>query len=127
MGGLEVSAGLTLGLELGQLITQGVIGLFQVPFLEFHALHVFCQGADLGLMLVGWALVRRRRWIESRTQLQAAQTSTSSSSPHFLLHLPPDAGSRATPLETLALDSLGSEGSIPCAFSSLAWTLSCFP
>lgn len=50
-----------MGLELGQLITQGVIGLFQVPFLEFHALHVFCQGADLGLMLVGWGLVRRIR------------------------------------------------------------------
>ena len=78
-----------MGLELGQLITQGVIGLFQVPFLEFHALHVFCQGADLGLMLVGWGLVRRIRWIEPRTQLQAAQTSTSSSSPPFLLHLPP--------------------------------------
>jgi hypothetical protein len=42
-----------LGLEFGQLVTQGVIGLFQVPFLEFHALHVFRQGADLGLMLVG--------------------------------------------------------------------------
>lgn len=73
MGGLEVSEGLTLGLELGQLITQGVIGLFQVPLLQLHTLHVFRERADLGLVLVGEGLVRGRRQMEQRIPLRAAQ------------------------------------------------------
>lgn len=48
---------LTLRLQLGQLVAQGVVGLFQVPFLQLHSLHVLRERTDLRLVLVwgrGW-------------------------------------------------------------------------
>lgn len=41
----------TLGPELGQLLAEGVLGLFQLPPLLFHVLHVVCQRFDLGFVL----------------------------------------------------------------------------
>lgn len=41
----------TLGSELGQFFTERVLGLFQLPPLLFHVLHVVCQGLDLGFVL----------------------------------------------------------------------------
>lgn len=37
---MEAGEGLTLCLQLSQLVTQGVIGFLQVPLLQLHALHV---------------------------------------------------------------------------------------
>lgn len=43
--------GLTLSLQDGELLGQGVLTLLQLPLLLLHVLHVVAQRLDLGLVL----------------------------------------------------------------------------